>query len=94
MNSISDLEETMVWTTAGIKSYLTKPVRQSELYAALIASLSLPDRKKLSSDNKKDSKAQIKQFNARILIVEDNPVNQELAELMLEDHGCTVENCQ
>ena len=91
MNSISDLEETMVWTTAGIKSYLTKPVRQSELYAALVASLSLPDRKKLSSDKKLDSKAQIKQFNAHILIVEDNPVNQELAELMLEDHGCTVE---
>ena len=91
MNSISDLEETMVWTTAGIKSYLTKPVRQSELYAALVASLSLPDRKKLSSDNEKDNKATIKLFNAHILIVEDNPVNQELAELMLEDHGCTVE---
>ena len=91
MNSISDLEETMVWTTAGIKSYLTKPVRQSELYAALVASLSLPDRKKLSSDNEKDNKAPIKLFNAHILIVEDNPVNQELAELMLEDHGCTVE---
>jgi len=30
------------------------------------------------------------QFSARVLVVEDNPVNQEVAAAMLEDLGCTV----
>ena len=92
MNSISDLEETMVWTTAGIKSYLTKPVRQSELFNALLATLSIPERKQLSNiDSETDITSEIKSFDAHVLVVEDNPVNQELALLMLEEHKCTVE---
>ncbi len=91
MNSINHLEETMVWTSAGIKSYLTKPVRQADLYNALLATVSLPERKVSDSETENVSDPVMKVFNAHILVAEDNPVNQELAELMLKEHGCTVE---
>ena len=91
LNAISDLEETMVWTSAGIKSYLTKPVRQTELYNCLIATLSLPNRKPdLKEQNTITEAATVRQYNGRVLVAEDNAVNQELAELMLSEHGCEV----
>ena len=89
MTSISDLEDTQVWTSAGITSYITKPVRQSEIYNALLTTLSLSDLT-LVNNPEADSKSGFKAFNAHILIAEDNPVNQELAQLMLEEHDCTV----
>ena len=90
MNTINDLEETMVWSSAGIKSYLTKPVKQSELYNSLIAIFSLPVRKMLTDETDEDSISAIKTFDAHILVAEDNHVNQELAELMLKEHHCKV----
>ncbi len=86
MNSIRDLEDTMVWTTAGVKSYLTKPVRQSDLYNALIATVSIPNRKKELESSKT---TRVESFNAHVLIAEDNPVNQELVKMLLTKHGCT-----
>ncbi|MFK8066662.1 MAG: response regulator [Gammaproteobacteria bacterium] len=90
MNSISDLEETMVWTSAGIKSYLTKPVRQSDLYNSLLATLSIPIRKETSVERNESSELYRATFDANILVAEDNPVNQELVELILEKCGCNV----
>ncbi len=89
MTSIIDLEDTQAWTSAGITSYLTKPARQSEIYNALLTTVCLPDQY-LSDGLKDNQKSDFKLFNAHILIAEDNPVNQELAQLMLEEHGCTV----
>jgi|GEM_PF-3924267 len=90
MNFINHLEETMVWTSAGIKSYLTKPVKQSELNNALLTTVSFPGRKPSNTNTKDNATHNIKTFNAHILVSEDNPVNQEVAEQMLKDHGCTV----
>ena len=91
MNTISGFEETTVWTAAGVMSYLTKPVRQSELYDSLVATLSLRDQQPIPSVDKNDFQPIKKNFSGHILIVEDNPVNQELAELMLKEYGCTFE---
>ncbi len=91
MNSISDLEETMVWTSIGIKSYLTKPIRQSDLHNALLATLSIPNRKKISTQKNETSPNSPKAiFDVNVLVAEDNPVNQELVELVLQECGCNV----
>ncbi len=90
MTSINDLEDTQVWTSAGITSYLTKPVRQSEIYNALLTTTSLPDLT-LTESPVNDPNSDFKTFKAHILIAEDNPVNQELVQLMLKEHGCTIE---
>ena len=75
---------------AGIDRYLPKPVRQAELYDTLcrlaqpvvsaadpVTCRSLPLGK-------------LSRFGGRVLVAEDNPVNQEVALTMLENLGCRV----
>jgi CheY-like chemotaxis protein/HPt (histidine-containing phosphotransfer) domain-containing protein len=72
----------------GVFATLTKPARPSELFNCL-ASLAAGERrgKTLSFPlwGSSDVRAQ---FDARVLVVEDNPVNQEVAMGMLEAMGC------
>jgi signal transduction histidine kinase/DNA-binding response OmpR family regulator/HPt (histidine-containing phosphotransfer) domain-containing protein len=75
----------------GIRAYLTKPVRQSQLYNALIAITQWEEQ-----PQPKLGTAPVQRgvhFNGRgcrILLVEDNPVNQELGCEMLRSLGCSV----
>ena len=79
---------------AGIASYLTKPVRRAELRKALSHIMGQPNR--LDSASKAPpSQHRQKAEGAgsgprRILLVEDNAVNQLLAQMLLEKHGHTV----
>ncbi len=70
---------------AGISRFLHKPVRQNQLMECLCEVLGekipKPFRQKKTSDK----------LNARILLAEDNPVNQEVAQGMLEIFGCRVD---
>jgi CheY-like chemotaxis protein len=75
----------------GFCGYLTKPLRQSHLYDCMLAatgrqattavqasiSQGLPDNQALS--------------RVKVLVVEDNIVNQRVAVRMLEKHGCRVD---
>jgi PAS domain S-box-containing protein len=75
----------------GISAYLTKPVRQSELLDAILAVLPSPakgqDRSSLVTRHSlRESRRRL-----RILLVEDNAVNQKLAVRLLVKHGHTVE---
>ena len=69
---------------AGINAYITKPLRTSDLYRALVRALNQsasPER----SDEPVPSLS-----GAAVLLVEDNPVNREYACALLERLGCEV----
>ena len=73
---------------AGIGCYISKPVRQSRLFNAIIDLLGVG----MSGAVQPLQVAQpaALQFEAKILLVEDNPVNQDVATAMLESCGCRV----
>jgi len=77
---------------AGFSAYLTKPIRQSQLYTYIVKAIRLSSEEDLQqaaaypgSINKTSN------FDARILVAEDNPVSQEVIQSMLESMGCRVE---
>ncbi|MCK7499164.1 MAG: response regulator [Comamonadaceae bacterium] len=71
---------------AQIDYYLTKPVRQSDLYDAIATAMSL--RRIAASDSPAQAVAAgPEQLVGRVLVAEDNPVNQQVAAAMLESLG-------
>lgn len=83
---------------AGILAYLTKPVRQNQLIECLTLAMATRERTAVRADNQPPlmitrhslSEAQA-QRSPRVLVVEDNPVNQKVAAMMLEKLGCRVD---
>jgi PAS domain S-box-containing protein len=83
---------------AGFAAYLTKPVRQSQLYECLTlvlanasraeAEASPPAAPIITRHRLSEVEAQSK---GRILLADDNPVNQKVAVKMLEKLGCRVD---
>jgi len=75
----------------GIAQYLTKPIRRAELQAAVARALSgeptVPDSAQAIVRSQTDSPAGPK---CRILLAEDNIVNQRVARHMMERGGHTV----
>jgi two-component system, sensor histidine kinase and response regulator len=93
MSSIVQRGESGEARRAGAEAYLTKPVRQSQLYDALATVMSKPekvvpekkDEKQLvTSHSLREAKAQSR---LRVLVAEDNQVNQQVAVKMLERLG-------
>ncbi len=82
LTSLVGDKEARLAQRAGIEGYLAKPVRQQELVASLTRLLDAPPRRA-------DAPAAALQ-GLRLLLVEDNPVNQEVARVMLEGLGCAV----
>ncbi len=79
---------------AGIEAYLTKPVRQSELHDAVLLILSRYQRKRGDCPTPSQAPAPPAEpqnaSNKRILVAEDNPVNQTVAVRLLERKGYQV----
>lgn len=72
---------------AGFSAYLTRPLKQTQLLQCLD---DLSNGKKLeppSIDSSKDKKDKCLDPTLRVLIVEDNPINQEVANLQLKKLG-------
>jgi two-component system sensor histidine kinase/response regulator len=78
----SDLEK---FSQAGFEGYLNKPIDESVLYGTLlkVSGIANPNHSLITSYNA----YQQVQFNARILIVEDNATNQFVAQCILEEFG-------
>ena len=73
-------------TFAGINQYMNKPVRQEVLYESLITGVS--DSRYLEQNNEQTNTLTLP--GSRILLAEDNLVNQEVAKEMLIQLGCQV----
>ena len=71
---------------AGIRHSLTKPVRQSLLFDAVVSSLD-GGWSKIRAGMAPPSVALPKLAGRRVLVVEDNPVNQKVALKMLQSFG-------
>ncbi len=78
---------------AQIDYYLTKPVRQSDLYDAIATAMSL---RRIAADSPVQALVgRPERLVGRVLVAEDNPVNREVAAAMLESLGvacATAEN--
>ena len=76
---------------AGVAAYLTKPVRQSQLLdclATVMGSVATSPTNLVTRYRLAEAEMQTR---ARILLVEDNVVNQRVAVRMLEKLGCRVD---
>jgi CheY-like chemotaxis protein/HPt (histidine-containing phosphotransfer) domain-containing protein len=82
-----------------INDALTKPVRQKELHRVIERVLANPNGRKAASDpverrsNRSDVESGPRQSLAapRILVAEDNPINQVVMVEMLHELGCDVD---
>ncbi len=83
-------EEVSKATAVGIHRYLNKPVRQEALYNCMAEVLNSPMHQLASNRPEKSTQLSHVQFNASILLAEDNAVNQEVARNILELMGCRV----
>ncbi|MGI9335648.1 MAG: cache domain-containing protein, partial [Gammaproteobacteria bacterium] len=87
MSPVSGAEDIGYELRGKIDAFLSKPVHRSMLYRAL-------DPDNLSFDPTTDASASVTEpeqlLNARVLVAEDNPVNQELVLEMLGALGCQV----
>jgi signal transduction histidine kinase/CheY-like chemotaxis protein/HPt (histidine-containing phosphotransfer) domain-containing protein len=75
---------------AGIAAHLTKPVRQSELYNGLAEVMGRPRRGAWRAMSQSSAAASATSVSGVVLLVEDNPVNQDVAREMLECMGLQV----
>ncbi len=70
---------------------LTKPARPSALFDSLVSIAAGADGKGVAPlVMRRNSRAAAPSFDARVLVVEDNAVNQEVATGILENMGCRV----
>ncbi len=75
---------------AGITQYISKPARQSQLYNTLLAFARSGRSSPITRAYSKPALPEKSLLGVRILLAEDNPVNQEVAASMLEIAGCEV----
>lgn len=92
LTSMGQRADAMEAGWAGIEAYLTKPVRQSELYDALVTVMGTSEQyatEEATPDERLVTRQSIRETDdrsrARVLVVEDNPVNQKVASKMLEN---------
>ena len=73
---------------AGITRYITKPIRRGSLYTLLTTAMGTP-----SDHDPSEPRQPLIEMNRshRVLVVEDNPVNQRIAAHMLEKYGHRVD---
>ncbi|MEM5788749.1 MAG: ATP-binding protein, partial [Syntrophobacteraceae bacterium] len=75
--------------STGAFTSLTKPVRYAELHQAILKVIGSAERRPVPA-KPICAKRELK-FEGRILLAEDNPINQEVGRAMIESLGCRVD---
>jgi two-component system sensor histidine kinase/response regulator len=92
LSSFSQRGQVEIAQHAGVAAYLTKPVRQSQLYNGIVTAMSPPSEPQPMTLVTRQSLAEPRaEGRTRVLLAEDNIVNQKLAVRMLEKFGCRVD---
>jgi signal transduction histidine kinase/CheY-like chemotaxis protein len=89
LTSLDAAAEFRLARAAGIKRCLTKPVRRDELFDGIAAALGGSASAEADSPAARPAGA-ARPIDARVLLVEDSPMNEEIALAMLEDTGYRV----
>ena len=89
LTSVGQYGDTEEARQAGVDCYLNKPVRQSRLFNAIAGLMGISGNA-LRDAPRKTAGTAAGWRSAQILLVEDNPVNQDVGTAMLESLGCTV----
>ena len=78
---------------AGFSAFLIKPIRQSQLYDCIASVMQLAGNSSSTPQRliTRDLLPEIQPMRSRVLVVEDNVINQKLASRMLEKLGCRVD---
>lgn len=72
---------------SGVRKQISKPIQQNQLLFTLSK---LESKQPIQIEDHQTNQKQRNFKNKQVLVAEDNPVNQELAKIMLENFGCTV----
>jgi len=75
----------------GFSAYLTKPIKRSSLLDCLLMTLNIKNIQEPDQQKKvlitQHTLSEMKKRTLRILLAEDNPINQKLALRLMEKHG-------
>jgi len=97
LTSIGDRNDASKYQKMGFASYLTKPIKSSSLFNELINIWTnfTHDQEGFSilSTNALKNNQKNQKVAASILLVEDNTINQKVAQQAFKKMGCTVEVC-
>ena len=88
LTPLNRVAETRGAREAGIERYVVKPVRKANLFAVLRIVFGLAAETPETDLDNRDHSAAL--AGIRVLLVEDNPVNQEVASAILRRFGCRV----
>jgi CheY-like chemotaxis protein len=91
LSSVSQRGQRSAAQQAGIAATLTKPVRQSHLYNCLMTVMgAAAELTVVSPATHRQEDAQIP-LHVRVLVAEDNVINQKVAVRLLEKLGCRID---
>jgi signal transduction histidine kinase/CheY-like chemotaxis protein/HPt (histidine-containing phosphotransfer) domain-containing protein len=91
LSSVSQRRQGNTVPQADIAAFLTKPLRQSHLYNCLLTVMGAAAGPTVVTPLLRPREAAPAQTHVRVLVVEDNVVNQKVALRLLERLGCRVD---
>ncbi|MCP4632185.1 MAG: response regulator, partial [candidate division Zixibacteria bacterium] len=91
LSSATRKDDAIRFRELGITSYLTKPIRQSALFDAIMKVVGFhPLAESVTPSQISNQSKKEEQLHLDVLLAEDNPVNQKLASHLLQKKGCSV----